>query len=279
MKIIQYMLFFSLTTALVACKTEGVDKSKETIEKIEPRVDSLELNLPVHSHLTLDNGIEIVWLEKPADGEAIKAGDVVMIDYKVRLADSTIIDGNHLLNKPNLPFIVGYGLQPKGWDIAFKHLHVGDFARIKLPSEFARGKKGIENLVPQDADNYLTVRIISKREPSREIDGNKVWIFEENVRNKKKFNENNKIIFHTTISSESNPFYFNSYANQQPFELRLTDNGVVPGLKKALINAKKGDRMFITVPADQAYGSKGYLNIVKPNESLLYNVLVMDIVD
>lgn len=265
---------------ITACTTEGVKKgdASNDPQKTVQRVDSLELDLPVQDHLTLKNGIEIVWLEK-SSGESIKPGDVIMIDYKVRLQDSSIIDGNHLLNKSALPYIVGFGFQPKGWDLALEHLKIGDFVRIKLPSEFARGKKGVKNLIPENADNYLTIRIISKRKPNREIDGTKVWILEENTSNKEQFNENNTIVFHTTISSPSSPFYFNSYANQQPFELKLEDNGTVPGLKKALINAKKGDRMFILVPSEEAYGTKGYLNIVKPDEDLFYNVLVMDIID
>lgn len=277
-------LFSSLVISiflLISCKTEGVKKGNDVSEnktETPQRVDSLELNLPVQDHVVLDNGIEIVWLEK-SEGEPVKKGDVIMIDYKVRLKDSTIIDGNHLLNKPALPYIVGFGFQPKGWDLAFTHLKIGDFVRIKLPSELARGKKGIKDLIPENAENYLTVRIISKRKPTRESDGNKIWVLEENKNNKTLFGEDNTIVFHTTISSPSSPYYFNSYANQQPFELKLEDQGTVPGLKKALINAKKGDRMFIVVPASEAYGSKGYLDIVKPNEDLFYNLLVVDVID
>ena len=280
MKQILSVLFIPLLL-VTSCTTEGVQKGNDAAintEKTTQRVDSLELDLSVQDHLTLKNGIEIVWLQK-SSGESIKPGDVVMIDYKVRLADSTIIDGNHLLNKPALPYILGFGFQPIGWDIALAHLKTGDFARIKLPAAVARGKKGVKDLIPENADNYLTIRVLSKRKPDREIDGTKVWILEENKTNKELFNENNTVVFHTTISSPSSPFYFNSYANQQPFELKLEDNGTVPGLKKALINAKKGDRMFILVPPEEAYGAKGYLNIVKPDEDLFYNVLVMDIID
>lgn len=276
------ILFIPLTALfLTACKTEGVKKGGNNSENktdTEQRIDSLEMDLPVQDHLKLDNGIEIVWLEK-SERETIKKGDVVMIDYKVRLQDSTIIDGNHLLNKSSLPYIVGFGFQPKGWDLAFEHLKIGDFARIKLPSEFARGKKGVEGLIPDNADNFLTIRIISKRKPNHEVDGTKIWLLEENKKNKVIFGENNTIVFHTTISSPSSPFYYNSFAKNQPFELKLEDQGTIPGLKKALINAKKGDRMFILVPSREAYGSKGYLNIVKPNEDLFYNLMVMDVID
>ena len=59
----------------------------------------------------------------------------------------------------------------------------------------------------------------------------------------------------------------------------MTDNGIIPGLKKALINAKKGDRMLVVVPSSEAYGAKGSEGFVKPNEDLMYNILVMDVVD
>jgi hypothetical protein len=31
------------------------------------------------------------------------------------------------------------------------------------------------------------------------------------------------------------------------------------------------------VPAADAYGDKGYIDIVKPNEDLFYNIFVMDV--
>ena len=76
-------------------------------------------------------------------------------------------------------------------------------------------------------------------------------------------------------STPTNSLYVNTYRLNEPFKMRLEDSGLVPGLKKALINAKKSDRMFVLVPASEAYGAKGYLDIVKPNEALFYNILVI----
>jgi len=171
---------------MVSCKSDTTQEATTNMEMVDgdsirgQLIDSLEINLPVKRQLTLDNGIDIVWLEQP-NGERIQAGDVVLIDYKVRLSDSTIIDGNHLLNKPHLPYIVGFGFQPKGWDIAFEHLHVGDFVKIHLPAALARGKKGVKGLIPDNADNFLTIRILSKMAPTREVDGVKIWLLEESV--------------------------------------------------------------------------------------------------
>lgn len=282
-------LFFTLVLFITACKQEHKQNEQNQAKQEESKqqtitpnkaetvkVDTLEMDLPTQDKLILDNGIEIEWLMK-TEGAEIKQGDVILIDYKVRLEDSTIIDGNHLLKMPSLPYMYGFGFQPKGWDIAISHLRVGDFARIKIPAKLARGNQEIKNLVPKNADNYLTIRILSKKEPTRIVDGTKVWLLKENKSNEVLFNKENNIIFHTTISSPSKPFYFNSYIENQPYTLQYEDRSIVPGLKKALINAKKGDRMYVLIPADEAYGSRGYLNIVKPNEDLFYNILVMDV--
>jgi FKBP-type peptidyl-prolyl cis-trans isomerase len=79
------------------------------------------------------------------------------------------------------------------------------------------------------------------------------------------------------VSSESNPFYINTYRENKPFTFKNSDYGIVPGLKKALLNAKKADRMYIVVPPEQAYGDQGYLDIVKPKESIFYSVFVVDV--
>ena len=240
-------------------------------------------HLVINSSKSYDNGIDISWLTH-GKGEKVKKGDVILIDYKVTLADGKIIDGNHLIRKSSFPFLVGYQMQTKGWDFALEQLKIGDFVRVKIPSDLARGVKGIKKegskewFVPPNSVNYLSIRVIKKQIPTRVIDGVKVWVFEENQENKIKFGEKSAIVFHCMISSQSNPIYYNSYSSNSPYTLLLSDKGIIPGLKKALINAKKADRMYILIPAVEAYGSKGSEGFVKPNEALFYNVLVMDVV-
>jgi len=239
-------------------------------------------HLVINSSKSYDNGIDISWLTH-GKGEKVKKGDVILIDYKVTLADGKIIDGNHLIRKSSFPFLVGYQMQTKGWDFALEQLKIGDFVRVKIPSDLARGVKGIKKegskewFVPPNSVNYLSIHVIKKQIPTRVIDGVKVWVFEENQENKIKFGEKSAIVFHCMISSQSNPIYYNSYSSNSPYTLLLSDKGIIPGLKKALINAKKADRMYVLIPAVEAYGSKGSEGFVKPNEDLFYNVLVMDV--
>jgi FKBP-type peptidyl-prolyl cis-trans isomerase len=280
--------------ALTACSTQGVEKSKIK-DEVEIKSDKIKsdskkgtaLNsddVDVTDTKSFDNGIVISWMKK-GKGEKVSKGDVILIDYKVTLKDGSIVDGNHLWKKETFPFVVGYQMQTKGWDFAIENMKVGDFARVLIPANLARGEKGIKKegekgwFVPPNSINYLTIHIVEKQKPSRVIDGTKVWLFEENKAQKKTFNKNNGIVFHSMISSETNPIYYNSYRTNSPYTLYMTDNGIIPGLKKALINAKKGDRMLVVVPSSEAYGAKGSEGFVKPNEDLMYNILVMDVVD
>ena len=286
------ILIISIFCSTISCTSNAIkgNQKKEVLKVTDKKKNNSKGNtalnsddLAISSSKTYQNGIDISWLSH-GKGEKVKKGDVILIDYKVTLADGKIIDGNHLIRKASFPFLVGYQMQTKGWDFALEQLKIGDFVRVKIPSELARGVKGIKKegskewFVPPNSVNYLSIRVIKKQVPTRVIDGVKVWVFEENQENKIKFGEKSAIVFHCMISSESNPIYYNSYSSNSPYTLVLSDKGIIPGLKKALINAKKSDRMYIVVPSLEAYGSKGSKGFVKPNEDLFYNVLVMDVV-
>lgn len=268
-----------LTISLFACNNESSEMKKGVEEVVKQEgMDTIDMKLSVKRQLHLDSGIDIQWLEE-GTGAKVEDGKVYHIDYRVRLQDSTIIDGVHLLRKPYVPYLVGFNMQPVGWDLTMRELKVGDFVHAQIPSRLLRGDAEAKGLIPKHADNYVNLRILSEVAPTREVDDVKIWVMEQASAKTPTFGEENEIEFFTMISTKSNPIYFNSFATGKPFRARLTDNGVIPGLKKALINAKKGDRLLILVPSKEAYGAKGLHNLVKPNEDLFYNLYVNDVID
>lgn len=277
------ILFFGMTCtiALASCDPAVVDSAKkgevEPDPIVEVKIPEIDQEKKVADTLKMNNGIVLRWFEH-GSGKELNRGSVYYIDYKVMLDNGEVVDGNHLLLKDSIPFPMGFQMQGEGWDLALEQMKVGDFVEVYLPSKYARGEKEIKGVIPANSNNTLKIRILSKMKPTRSIDGNKVWVFEENKENKLLFDENEIITFHTMTSSPSNRNYVNTYSTNRPFELKLEDYGTVPGLKKALINAKSSDRMFVYVPSAEAYGSKGYQDVVKPNEDLLFNVFVMDVV-
>lgn len=278
---ITLVLFFFL----YACGTQGVEKDEVGVQQSTQIKSGLKqtssnnkslLPTKIQDQKKLNNGLTIKWF-KHGKGELIQKEDVININYQVFLEDGTLVDGNELLMKSHLPFLVGYGMQTKGWDIALEHLHLGDFVEIFLPSNLARGKKGIKGLIPPNANNVIRLKTIEKVNPTKVIDGTKVWLLEENKLELNKANEKSVVDFHYMVGSESNPKYDFSYKRNIPFRMRFTDNGIISGLKKALINAKRSDKMWVLVPSSEAYGSKGLLDLVKPNEKVFYDIFVMEV--
>lgn len=278
---ITLVLFFFL----YACGTQGVEKDEVGVQQSTQIKSGLKqtssnnkslLPTKIQDQKKLNNGLTIKWF-KHGKGELIQKEDVININYQVFLEDGTLVDGNELLMKSHLPFLVGYGMQTKGWDIALEHLHLGDFVEIFLPSNLARGKKGIKGLIPPNANNVIRLKTIEKVNPTKVIDGTKVWVLEENKLELNKANEKSVVDFHYMVGSESNPKYDFSYKRNIPFRMRFTDNGIISGLKKALINAKRSDKMWVLVPSSEAYGSKGLLDLVKPNEKVFYDIFVMEV--
>ncbi len=273
-----------MSVLIVACKNEvkKPDATPQDIisEKVQEFDPSQSLNLKdlkaedlnVVDSSKLDNGIRIKYFRK-GNGAKLKKGDLLDLNYVVKLKTGYILEGNHQRNERTLPFLLGYGMQPKGWDLALSEMHVGDFAEIFIPSKFARGEAEIKGIMPKNSDNYLTVEVLAIKTPTRQRDGVKVWNIENGVGDSV-FNENNSIVFNCIISTISNPRYYNSWKTGNPFKMQLSDYGIIPGLKKALLDSKKGDHFIALVPTDQAYGKKGLNVLVKPNEDIYYYIEV-----
>ncbi len=275
-----------LLVLLVSCNTSGVKEKENNEEVVEETVNGTEvktsLDQPknVVDSKTTSEGVKIEWIEH-GEGELLQRGDMINMEYKVSLTDGQVINGTYPNGIPDslVPFMVGFGMHLEGVDIALKEMHVGDHVELLIPSKLARGDKAIEGLIPANSDIIMRIRVDELRKPDREIDGNRVWLFHEKKDETTRFGENKEIEFHVTGFTPTTPRFVNTIQKDEPFSMRLEDQGVVPGLKKALINAKKSDILFIHVPASEAYKSKGYQDLVKPNEDIFYRVYVTDVRD
>ena len=79
------------------------------------------------------------------------------------------------------------------------------------------------------------------------------------------------------VGTPSNPKYDISYRRNTPYKLRFNDKGIISGLKKALLNTKRSDKLWLVVPSNEAYGSKGFLDLVKPNEKVFYDIFILEV--
>lgn len=288
---IRLISLIALLAVFASCETEGVQKtpedtaqkkSDEPIKRVGTDVkDSTKIDLDqrydAQDEMTLNNGIKIKWF-KHGDGAVVKDGDMIELNYSVSLENGTQIESSKAMGMEAIPFMVGFQMQPS-WDVALRELRLGDHVELFIPYKLARGDKEIKGVMPAKSNNIVKMHVVGLKEPDREIDGTRVWMFAQNDKFTDEFGPNKRIAFHSYISSPSHPLYYDSQKLNNPFNYGYGEPGLVPGLKKALNNAKKADLMLVHVPADQAYGNKGYLDYVEPNEDLFYRIFVMEVKD
>lgn len=281
----KYSLLIALGLIAYSCETSGVEPGKTSefrpkkapVEEQMTAEKLLEPKKVVVEKKEFPNGLKIQWFEK-GQGEPLSDGEVYGINFKVKLMNGEVVDGNHLLKREMIPFLVGYGMQTKGWDIAMKELKVGDFVEIYIPANLARGVKGVPGVIPPNSPNIVFLRVGKKVSPTRIVEGTKVWLLEERSEYADSIiGPSSAVGLHYFVGTKSNPKYDNSYKRDRPFTFNMKDFGLVPGLRKALLNAKLYDKMWILVPASEAYGSKGYVDLVKPGESMFYDVIIMNV--
>lgn len=278
----------------MSCSNDKKSKPSKKIEKVEnntpqkTKTDSLsefdqaKANLKsfekgkIEHTKSLDNGVFIKWFKK-SNGEKIKKGEMVLIEYRLALPDGKIIDGNNRVDYPFIPFVVGYNMQTPGWDIGLQQLAVGDFAKIEIPAALAMGEKGIKGVVPANSSNWLFVKVLARVTPGVNENGIVSWKWKDGEDQKNIDNSEKEISFHAIVSTESKSSVMNSYKSNFPLRYVPGQNTIVPGLKKLLKNAKKGERYIVILNSEKAYGSRGYTDLIKPNEKVLYNIEITEV--
>jgi FKBP-type peptidyl-prolyl cis-trans isomerase len=238
--------------------------SKQNLINFEKGKVSMRKKLP--------GGIVLKWIER-GSGPGFKAGEMALIDYRLGTPDGRIIDGNNRIDLPFIPFVVGYSMQTQGWDLAFAHLRVGDFVKVEIPAALAYGSKGIKDVLAPNTPNWLYVKVISKIEPSTDADGIRAWKLAEGQPINLAAGDVKEIAFEFVAST---PNKANAImARKFPQRYVVGQKTTVPGLRKILKNALQGERYYIVLQPEQAYGSKGYGQVIAPNEPVFF---LLDIV-
>lgn len=220
----------------------------------------------------LSSGIVLKWIER-GTGPGFKAGEMALIDYRLGTPDGRIIDGNNRIELPFIPFVVGYSMQTQGWDLAFAHLRVGDFVKVEIPAALAYGSKGIKDVLAPNTPNWLYVKVISKIKPSTDADGIRAWKLADGQPFTLEEGGAKEVAYEFVAST---PNKANAImARKFPQRYVVGQKTTVPGLRKILKNALQGERYYLVLQPEQAYGSKGYGQVIAPNEPVFF---LLDIV-
>lgn len=254
-----------------------VDYGDTTIEKksslLLPDTINGQKNEMVYQR---EDGLRIEWTVKKKDNQ-IQLNDVVLVNYKARVASGEQYDSNDEIGEP-VPIKTNIGMLVKGWEEGLLHMHVGDKGRIMIPSDLGYGENGYMTIVPPEADLIIDIEIVERIDPIVLEEGVKVYKWKK-VKDGAKPVKNQLITFDyfAYCTGKKAKMYDNSYQNGEPFSFKFENANVIDGLHQGMSVMKPGENAFIEIPSRLAYGRDGLLDHVPSNTDIVYDVRVLDI--
>lgn len=143
--------------AIEAFRTfEGAREEKITKAKAE---NELQMEKLAAGFDKTASGLRYQIIQK-GNGQKSEKGKKVSVHYKGQLADGTVFDSSYQRKQP-IEFVLGTGQVIKGWDEGLQLLHVGDKARLVIPSDLAYGSQGAGGVIPPNANLIFDVELMN----------------------------------------------------------------------------------------------------------------------
>ncbi|OSY88361.1 peptidylprolyl isomerase [Tenacibaculum holothuriorum] len=135
---------------------EGAREKREAEEKARQKklLDSVAAGYD-----ETPSGLRYKILQK-GEGKKATKGAMVSVHYKGQLLDGTVFDSSYKRKQP-IDFAIGVGQVIAGWDEGIQLLHVGDKARLVIPSNLAYGSAGAGGVIPPDATLIFDVELMN----------------------------------------------------------------------------------------------------------------------
>ncbi|HAS80699.1 TPA: peptidylprolyl isomerase [Candidatus Nomurabacteria bacterium] len=106
-------------------------------------------------------GVKITVL-KEGNGEVVKSGDIVSVNYTGRLITGTVFDSNidpEFGHVDPLIFVIGEGRVIEGWEIGIVGMKTGEKRVLEIAPEFAYGENEI-GPIPSNSTLIFEVELL-----------------------------------------------------------------------------------------------------------------------
>ena len=202
-------------------------------------------------------------------GPAAKPGDILTMDYTGTLASNGKQFDSSVGKKP-FQFILGAGQVIKGWDEGMVGLKEGGKRQLTIPSDMGYGKDGAGDEIPPNAKLKFDVTLLKLQRLDSKI------LVEG--KGDKTVKGGDIVDVHYQLTDTDGKKIDSSYDRGQTLQISMTSPlKVIKGFFAALLGMKQGEKKSVTLPPDLAYGDKGAGDVIKPGQTLIFEIEMMKI--
>lgn len=179
--ILNIVILYLLIFVLYSCKNNDKIKPDQVVrhkvvqKNINEPLEEANRNLLIQEAGKIDDYIENNELDvvktgtglryhihNQGDGKFIKEGDIVTLEYEVRLLNGNLIYSSE--KDGNKTFLVGRGGVESGLEEAILKLRKNSVATLILPAHLAHGLTGDGNRIPSRATLVYRLKVVDKIE-------------------------------------------------------------------------------------------------------------------
>ena len=262
------------------------------------------------SFIKHDSGFEYKIISDNRDGNIIEKDNVLDLDLKYFTQNDSLI-----FNSKDLPgkFRVLIFDSDKGglFQEALKLLKIGDSAQFLIPA-FDFYQNTIYTAIPDFINEGESIRIgiklheiVSQEELDKEYDQYilkmeteenlllQEYLKNENITVKptesglyiillnkgkgRKVQKRDKVVVHYQGTLINGQIFDSSIDRGEPIKFVIGEGNVIPAWEEAVLNMKKGEKIKLITPSNQAYGESGYEEIIPPFATLIFEIKLIDI--
>jgi len=101
-------------------------------------------------------GVEIL---TEGQGDEVKTGDLVTVNYEGRLEDGTVFDSSYERGEP-ITVPLGQGQVIQGWEQGLVGMKVGEKRKLTIPSALGYGQAGSGDTIPPNATLIFEIELL-----------------------------------------------------------------------------------------------------------------------
>jgi peptidylprolyl isomerase len=275
-------------------KLEGLQQSEQNILSSYLKINNITVK-PTESGLYFEN-------EKAGIGPFAKDGDLVTVNFAIKLLDGTEIFSSKASGEP-VVFELGKPFDTEGMNQAVRLMKAGGSAHLIMPSNLAFGERGRANIIPPFTPLICDVELLKIQNKTQydqdkgaeESSKIKQYISAHNITVKPtasglyyieqvqgagpdaKIGDKVKV-WYTGKLFDGTIFDSSSIRNQS-FEFTLGEGRVIKGWDEGIAMMKVGGKATLIIPSKLAYGDRGSGQRIPPFTPLIFEVELQEIVN